>query len=55
MASYQRSEKAGAGRVKTALEPKETATVTTSGVSRKMTVKAAMTQTRTEAMRSVRS
>ena len=37
--SYQRSDQSGGGRVKTLDEPNETATVTTSGVIRKTTVK----------------
>ncbi len=50
---YQRMDQAGGGRVKTAEEPKDTATVTTSGVIRKMMAKIAKTQTRAEATRSV--
>ena len=37
--SYQRSDQSGGGREKTLDEPNETATVTTSGVIRKITVK----------------
>src|ERR1700682_4144761 len=44
--SYQRSDQAGGGRVKTVEEPKDTATVTRSGVIRNPTVKAAMNQTK---------
>ena len=39
--SYQRIDQSGGGRVKTLDEPNETATVTTSGVIRKITVNSA--------------
>src|SRR5476651_1312694 len=39
--SYQRNDQSGGGRLKTADEPNEAATVTTSGVIRKTTVKIA--------------
>ena len=42
--SYQRSDQSGGGRVKTVEEPNDTAMVTTSGVIRNTTVKAAMNQ-----------
>ena len=51
--SYQRNDQSGGGSVKTEDEPKETATVTTSGVIRNTTAKAAITQTATVAVRSM--
>ena len=43
--SYQRSDQSGGGRVNTVDEPNDTAMVTTSGVIRNTTVKAAMNHT----------
>ena len=51
--SYQRSDQSGGGSVNTPEEPKETATVTTSGVIRNTTVNPAASHTPACAIRSV--
>src|SRR6202011_1472296 len=51
--AYHLSDHSGDGRVNTAEEPNDTATVTMSGVSRKITAPAATTQTATTALCSI--